>query len=212
MLSPVRARAYLACGSIVTAPLMHVAFVDTRFMAPAIGAGMAQAALAAWLAASRWPAGRWAASAAAAAAVLVAAHWASHASIGAWSGLTHAGLFLALLTVFAGSLRPGRTPLVTVIARAARGPLPPELIRYTRLVTWLWAGFAVAQLMGSLLLLIFASPAAWSLFVNGLDMPAMLLLAGGEYAYRRYRFRALPRLSPAQLRRAVAAYVAVREP
>ncbi len=212
MLSPVRARAYLACGSIVTAPLMHAAFVNPRFVIPAIGAGMAQSSLAAWLLTARWRSGRWAAPVAAGAVVLVIGLWASHLSIGIWSGLTHTGVFLALLALFAGSLRPGYTPIVTVIARAARGPLPPELVRYTHTVTWLWAGFAAAQIPGSLLLLAFAPPSIWSLFVNGFDIPAMLILFGGEYAYRRYRFRELPRLSLAQIRGAFVAYVSAREP
>ncbi|MSP01562.1 MAG: hypothetical protein EXR07_11025 [Acetobacteraceae bacterium] len=212
MLSPARARAYLACGSIVTAPLMHAAFVNPRFVIPAIGAGMAQACLAAWLLAVRWRSGRWAAPVVAGTVVLAIGLWASHLSIGIWSGLAHTGVFLTLLALFAGSLRPGYTPIVTAIARAARGPLPPELVRYTRTVTWLWAGFAAAQILVSMLLLAFAPPSIWSLFVNGLDMPAMLILFGGEYAYRRYRFTELPRLSPAQIRSAFVAYVSTREP
>jgi uncharacterized membrane protein len=132
-------------------------------------------------------------------------------SVGAVSGLTHATVFLTLLALFGGSLRPGRTPLVTVIARAARGPLSPELVRYTRMVTVLWTAFAAAQLSLSALLLALAPPATWSLFVNGLDMPAMLMLGFGEYAYRRYRFRSLPRLSAAQFRRSIETYFSVRE-
>lgn len=212
MFSPVRARAYLACGSILTAPLMHAAFVDGRFAVFAIAAGVAQASFAVWLAAARWRTGRWAAAAGAGAAVLWLGLSADRLTIGTWSGMTHAFLFLALLTLFAGSLRPGRTPVVTKIALASRGKLPPELVRYTRNVTVLWAGFAAAQLAGSVLLLIFAPPAIWSFFVNGLDMPSMLILFGAEYTYRRCRFRNLPRLSRSQLRQAVAAYVAVREP
>ena len=212
MLSPVRARIYLACGSIVTAPLMHAAFVDPLFVVPAIGAAMIQASLAAWLATARWPSRRWTAATLAAAGVLAAGFWASRTSIGALSGVTHACVFLTLLVLFGGSLLPGRTPVVTRIARAARGPLSPELLQYTRIVTWTWAAFAGLQLLGSAVLLTFAPPAIWSLFVNGLDMPAMLILGGGEYAYRRYRFRALPRLSPEQFRLALAAYFSVRDP
>ena len=164
-----------------------------------------------WLAVPRWRDGRrgwwtwgrWTAAGLAGGAVLASGLWAVRPSLGVLSGLTHAALYLMLLTIFAGSLRPGHTPAVTLVARAARGPLPPELLRYTRGVTWLWAGFSALQLLLSPLLLVLGTTRAWSLFVNVLELPLMLLLFAGEYAYRRYRFRALPRLSPEQLRRAM---------
>lgn len=207
-------RAWLFCGSVMTAPLMHMAFAHDQLVLPAIGAGAAQASLATWLATPNWRSGPWrparrALSVAAGAIVFLAGSLAFRASIGAFSGLMHAALNLVLLMVFGGSLRPGRTPVVTVIARAAHGTLPPELIPYTRAVTWLWAGFAAAQLIVSPLLLAFAPLETWSLFVNGLDMPAILALFAAEYAYRRHRFGALTRLSSEQIRRAVDASISV---
>ena len=196
---------------------MHVAFAHDRFVLPAIGAGAAQAGIAAWLATARWRSPpwrpvRWAVTAAAAGLMLLAGSLAFRLSIGAFSGLTHAAFNLLLLLVFGGSLRPGHTPVVTRIARAAHGVLPPELVPYTRAVTWLWTGFAAAQLIVSPLLLAFAPLAVWSLFVNGLDMPAILVLFGAEYGYRRYRYGDLTRLSSEQFRRAVNASVSVWAP
>lgn len=215
--SPVRARALLACGSLLLAPLMHAALAHGRFVLPAIGAGAAQAGFLAWLALERWrPEGagprRWIAAILVAIAVFAAGVAALPLSLSALSGLTHTILYAALLAVFGGSLRPGRTPVVTAVARAARGPLTPELLRYTRAVTWVWAGFALAQLVLAPLLLLFTPLPVWSLFVNTLDTPAMLVLFAAEYAYRRYRFRALPRLSPTQFRQAMAAWASARKP
>ena len=68
----------------------------------------------------------------------------------------HAMAYLTLLVVFAVSLRPGREAVATLLARKARGPLSDKTLRYTRRVTWAWCWFFVAQLTGSLLLLLFA--------------------------------------------------------
>ena len=208
-----RTRVIFACGSLLVAPLMHAALTHDRLLLPAIGAGAAQAGLGVWLATPRWRGGQWSrciAAGLAGGAVLASGLWTARLSLGALSGLTHAALYLMLLTIFAGSLRPGRTPAATLVARAAHGPLSPELLRYTRGVTWLWAGFSALQLLLSLLLLILGSTRAWSLFVNTLDLPLMLLLFAGEYAYRRHRFRDLPRLSREQLRRALDALFSTR--
>ena len=236
MMSPVmRARAIFACCSLFSAPLMHAALAHGRFLPLALAAAAAQAGFGAWLAAGRrgldrrgldgwrvgrwrlgrWPMGRLIIAAAAVLAVLTAGAWltgigAAPLSLTALSGLNHAGLFAVLLMLFAGSLRPGRTPAATLIARAARGPLPPELLRYTRQVTWVWAGYAALQLLLSALLLAFGPAHIWSLFVNALDLPLTLLLFAGEYAWRRFRFRDLPRLSTEQLRRAINASVLAR--
>src|ERR1700722_15667630 len=75
----------------------------------------------------------------------------------------HAMAYLTLLVVFAVSLRPGREAVATLLARKARGPLSDKPLRYTRRVTWAWCWFFVAQLTGSLLLLLFAPRSVLSL-------------------------------------------------
>ena len=87
------------------------------------------------------------------------------------SAVPHAMAYLTLLVVFAVSLQPGREAIVTILARKARGALSGEIVRYTRRVTWAWCWFFVAQLMGSLVLLLFAPLDAWSLFVNLCNLP-----------------------------------------
>lgn len=97
----------------------------------------------------------------------------------------------AALWVFARSLRPGETPLVTRIATQIRGPLPDELLRYTRAVTQFWVVLLAPMALGSALLAVFATPEFWSLMTN---IVQYLLLGAAfllEYAYRRRRFRHL---------------------
>jgi len=99
---------------------------------------------------------------------------------------------LSVCLVFAGSLRAGHTPLVSQLAARIRGTaLPPELERYTRRVTQVWAAVLACLVTSSLLFALFASRELWSLMTNlvmYLILGAMFVL---EYGYRRWRFRHL---------------------
>src|SRR4051812_25184584 len=106
------------------------------------------------------------------------------------SGIPHAVAYTSLLAVFGSSLLRGRTPVVSLLSERLSGrPLSPEMGRYTRAVTAAWCCFFLFQLAGSLVLLLAAPVAAWSLFVNILNIPLNLGMFGVEYAYRRFRFR-----------------------
>lgn len=117
---------------------------------------------------------------------------------GAVSGLAHYFMYLppilipaAVCTAFGRTLRPGTMPLVTQIATRIRGPLPAELVAYTRAVTWFWTVLLAGLAAGSLGLALFATPELWSLLSNVvlyLLLAAVFLL---EYVYRRLRFRHL---------------------
>lgn len=104
--------------------------------------------------------------------------------------LENAAFLLALAAFFATSLRAGRDPLVTRLARVMRGgDMPPPVMRYTRLVTIGWAGYFTALAILSTVLFATQSRTVWSAFVNLAIWP---LVAGGfvvEYAIRR---RVLP--------------------
>lgn len=98
-----------------------------------------------------------------------------------------------LLAVFAGTLRRGQVPLVTRMARIARGGvLPDELLGYTRRVTWLWV-WTLGALALTAVLLAWLAPlplwSAWTNFASYAVIGGLILL---EYAYRRLRFRHLP--------------------
>jgi uncharacterized membrane protein len=114
----------------------------------------------------------------------------------------HAGLLLylenlmfmlALAALFATSLRGGREPLVTRLARVVRnGDMPPSVLRYTRIVTIAWAGGFAALAMVSSALYVTQSRTVWSAFVNLATWP---LIAGAfvvEYAIRRRVLREEP--------------------
>jgi uncharacterized membrane protein len=122
--------------------------------------------------------------------LVLAASWQSaHQSLMAMSGVPHALVNGGLLVFFGGSLLVGRESLITKLARKVRGPLPDELVVYTRRVTWAWSIFFAGQLLGSLLLFLYAPLDVWSLFVNVLNAPLVVLMFVLEYGYRMTRFR-----------------------
>jgi uncharacterized membrane protein len=103
-------------------------------------------------------------------------------------GLPHALAYSSLLVVFGFSLLPGREPVLTRLVLKIRGPLPPELLAYTRHVTAAWCCFFAAQLALSLTLFLVAPLAVWSLFINVLNLPLVVAMFAIEYAYRVMRF------------------------
>ena len=108
------------------------------------------------------------------------------------AAVPHAMAYLALLALFATSLQPGREAVITILARRSRGYLPTEVVRYTRRVTQAWCWFFVAQLLGSLVLLLFAPLQVWSLFINLCNLPLIGVMLCAEYVYRQWRHAARP--------------------
>lgn len=108
---------------------------------------------------------------------------------------SHVALYGTLLAIFACSLRGGREAVVTRLARQVRGSLPPEIVTYTRRVTLAWCLFFAALIVASTTLLAFAPRTVWSLFVNVLDLPLVVVMFLAEYACRRILFRHLPHRS-----------------
>lgn len=111
----------------------------------------------------------------------------------------------SLFLLFASSLRRGQEPLVTRIARIMHdGPLPEDLVVYTRQVTQLWCVVCASLFLSAILLAVFASAAWWSLMTNVvhyLVLGAVFLL---EYGWRRLRFRHHEHLGLLQFLRRVA--------
>lgn len=110
-------------------------------------------------------------------------------------GIPHAVIYLSLLWLFGRTLRPGKEPLVTRLARSVHGTLPPALTAYTRRVTYAWCVFFATQMVVSALLFKFASLSNWSLFINVLNLPLLALMFIGEYVYRVIRHREFPHAS-----------------
>lgn len=96
-------------------------------------------------------------------------------------------LFLAHL--FLGSLREGRTPLISAVARAIRGNLPDSLARYTRRLTQAWALIFAMMAAWSAVAAVAADHATWSLITNVLNYALVAAFLLIEYPWRRWRFR-----------------------
>jgi uncharacterized membrane protein len=114
----------------------------------------------------------------------------------AWlNGVPHAVINLAVLIVFGKTLRPGREPLVTSFARRVHGTLLPHIEAYTRRVTQAWCIFFASQVLVSAILFMSASLSTWSLFINVLSSPSIVLMFVAEYLYRIVRFPDHPHVS-----------------
>jgi uncharacterized membrane protein len=120
------------------------------------------------------------------------------------SGVSHAAAYLILFAYFARTLRAGREPLITRLARSVHGSLSPELVAFTRRVTVAWCTFFAAQVLVSMLLFAFAPFDFWSMFVNLLNIPLLVLMFVGDHLYRAIRLPDHPRPSIARILRAFA--------
>lgn len=98
---------------------------------------------------------------------------------------------LFLLWLFGRSLAPGRMALISKMATAYHGELPPPVVLYTRRVTIMWTiYFAVFAI--SVFYLGFISPStSGSFYINLFNYLVITLLLGGEYLIRVYRFKDL---------------------
>jgi uncharacterized membrane protein len=141
--------------------------------------------------------------------------WAlEQARAGTWGlafmyGVPHAAAYLVLLWFFGRTLRRGRDPLISRVARRVHGALSPEMEAYTRGVTLAWCLFFAGQVAVSALLLAFAPLAAWSLFVNVLNIPLLALMFASEYLYRITRHPDHPRTTLPGMLRALSRYASV---
>lgn len=113
--------------------------------------------------------------------------------VAAASGMSHAAAYSFLLWYFGRTLAPGTEPLITRFARRVHGALQPDIEELTRRLTVAWCGFFAAQLLVSALLFAFAPLAAWSLFVNVLNLPLLVVMFSGQWMYRNVRYPDCPR-------------------
>ena len=93
---------------------------------------------------------------------------------------------IALLCVFAFSVLAGR-PIVETFARLALKdkPFPPEAVRYTRKVTFVWIVFFVINGAIAAWTALKADTELWTLWNGCLSYVCIGLVAGGEYLVRR---------------------------
>ena len=115
----------------------------------------------------------------------------------------HVGIHVALAALFALTLRPGREPLVTALARRVHGGLSPGMVAYSRKVTITWAIYFAAMAVLSIGLFAFARFDVWAAFANLATPVAMVALFVGEYLVRYWLH---PEFERATLRAAMNAY------
>jgi uncharacterized membrane protein len=123
-------------------------------------------------------------------------------------------LFLGLVGWFFGrTLRPGRVPLITRIVEALNAqaglPMTPDLYRYTRRLTTVWAVLLAVLALANLLLALCAVPGGmlaqfgyrpplavsdeqWSWVANFLNYGIVAGLFCGEYLWRKRVFPQRP--------------------
>lgn len=107
------------------------------------------------------------------------------------AALFHAVIQASLLSLFAGSLRQGHEPLVTMMARRIRGTLRPDIAVYTRRVTLAWCLFFALQLGMSASLLTtglngWLPIRWWWIAVPDSCLPATVAMFVMEYSLRRW--------------------------
>ncbi|HSW24796.1 MAG TPA: hypothetical protein VLJ62_18685 [Burkholderiaceae bacterium] len=117
--------------------------------------------------------------------------------------LQHAGIHFALGFVFATTLRHGGTPLISAFALRVHRTVTPELLRYTRQVTWAWSLYFAAMVALSLALFVAAPWWWWSVFANLVTPVAAISLFVGEYLLR---YRLHPEFERITLAQALQAY------
>ncbi|WP_324998072.1 hypothetical protein [Salinisphaera sp.] len=92
---------------------------------------------------------------------------------------------LALAWFFGRTLLAARTPLITTLASAIRGPLPPPVARYTRAVTAFWFVVMLVMAAVDIGLALFAPVELWSLCTNFVNYLVIALLLVGEWCVRQ---------------------------
>lgn len=98
-------------------------------------------------------------------------------------------IYTSMFALFATSLIPGKTPLITRFAALIRGENADALTivvqQYTRKVTQLWAASFMFLGLISLLLALYAPVITWSLFTNVISYIILILLFVLEYGARK---------------------------
>ncbi len=108
----------------------------------------------------------------------------------------HVTTQLLLGYLFARTLTPGQTALITQFARRVHGGvLAPAQQVYTRHATLAWALFFGLDALISLALFTFAPLPVWSRFANLLTLPLVAAMFVGEYLVRRLVLPDMPHVS-----------------
>jgi uncharacterized membrane protein len=116
--------------------------------------------------------------------------------------LQHAGIHALLGWGFAITLRPGATPLITMMAERIHGVLTPAMRDYTRALTAFWVLYFVAMIGASFALYLLAPWPWWSFYYSVLTPLAVALCFVVEHVLRYQRHPEFERVSFAQVAQA----------
>jgi uncharacterized membrane protein len=177
--------------AVASPALSHIALTLGQGYDTALALAAAQAVATGTILATSLPQRRWIGPLVALillTALCLGARHSPQAALLAMAGTAHALLYSALLIVFASTLRPGRTALVTWLASRLNPTFHPGMVPYTRKVTLAWVLLFATQLLLSAALLA-TDPPLWQTFVTILHIPLTILMALAEAVTRRYRWR-----------------------
>jgi uncharacterized membrane protein len=122
--------------------------------------------------------------------------------------LQHAAMHVVGAWTFGSTLRPGATPLITLLAQHVHSHLDEAQRLYTRWLTGLWAVYFIAMIGISLLVYALAPWPWWSLYGNLLTPLAAGALFVGEHLIRPWRHPEFERVTLAGAMRAYRAVTA----
>ncbi len=116
--------------------------------------------------------------------------------------LQHAAVHASLGWTFAMSLRPGSTPLITMLAERVHTRFTPAMRAYTGRLTRLWVFFFFGMIAFSLALYALTPWAWWSFYCSVLTPLAAAVFFVGEHVLRYRRHPDFERVTMAQTVRA----------
>jgi uncharacterized membrane protein len=131
----------------------------------------------------------------AATAAVVAVAWNGGASVQWLYMAQHAAIHASLAYSFGLTLRPGSTPLITLLAQQVHTVFTPAMRAYTGALTRFWVGFFVAMIGLSLVIFLLAPWPLWSLFCTVLTPAAAGAVFVAEYFWRYWRHPEFERIS-----------------
>ena len=94
-----------------------------------------------------------------------------------------------ILYPFVRSVLPEHTPLISRFYQLTEKASVPEVMSYTRKLTWVWIVLIALMLINTVFLTFFASLEIWSLFTNFINYLLLLALLFFEWLFRMFWFK-----------------------
>lgn len=95
-------------------------------------------------------------------------------------------VYSVLCLLFGQTLLPGRTPLISRLAKRFHGRLSPQSVGYTRTVTLAWTLLFAAMLLETLILAAVAPEPSWSLLATAINIILIITFFLAEFRLRHW--------------------------